>query len=156
MDGVLCDFGAGIRRTTGMSKARWMQQDRDEMWKPVLENTKFWHTMPWNPQGRVMWNFIKKFDTHILSAYLEKVYDPNCIPGKRAWLRKNPRLVDRSRINLVRRKEKKNFATKGGQKNILIDDYIKNVREFSSAGGIGIHHTSTAKTLSELKKLGFK
>ena len=34
--------------------------------------------------------------------------------------------------------------------------HIKNVREFTSAGGIGIHHTSTSNTLSELKKLGFK
>ena len=41
------------------------------------------------------------------------------------------------------------------KKNILIDDYIKNVREFTQAGGIGIHHTSTSQTLSELKKLGF-
>ena len=70
-------------------------------------------------------------------------------------VKKNTRLTDRSRINLVRRKEKRNYATKGGQKNILIDDYIKNVREFTQAGGIGIHHTSTSQTLSELKKLGF-
>jgi hypothetical protein len=26
MDGVLCDFGAAIRKTTGMPKERWMQQ----------------------------------------------------------------------------------------------------------------------------------
>ena len=107
------------------------------------------------PGGRALWSYISKFNPQILSAYVEETYDPNCIPGKTAWLRKNTRLTDRSRINLVRRKEKRNYATKGGQKNILIDDYIKNVREFTQAGGIGIHHTSTSQTLSELKKLGF-
>ena len=102
------------------------------------------------PGGRALWSYISKHNPQILSAYVEETYDPNCIPGKTAWLRKNTRLTDKSRINLVRRKEKKNFATRGGQKNILIDDYIKNVREFTSAGGIGIHHTSTSKTLSAL------
>ena len=33
---------------------------------------------------------------------------------------------------------------------------LKNVKEWESAGGIGIHHTNINKTLGELKKLGFK
>jgi len=36
MDGVLCDFSAAIRKTSGMSKQRWMQGTREEMWKPVF------------------------------------------------------------------------------------------------------------------------
>jgi len=154
MDGVLCDFGAGIRRTTGMSKARWMQQDRDEMWKPVLEDTKFWHNLPWNPQGRVMWNFIKKYNSHILSAYLEKVYDPNCIPGKNFWCKKNLG-VSQTKINLVRRKDKQNYAMFAGQPAILIDDYDKNTSQFTRKGGIGITFKSAGQVISELKKLGF-
>lgn len=43
-----------------------------------------------------------------------------------------------------------------GSSNLLIDDYIKNIKEFESKGGIGIHHTDTGKTLRELKNLGFK
>ena len=43
-----------------------------------------------------------------------------------------------------------------GSSNILIDDYIKNIKEFNAKGGIGIHHTDTGKTLRELKNLGFK
>ena len=41
------------------------------------------------------------------------------------------------------------------QPAILIDDFKNNVDEFKAAGGIGIHHTNTAKTISELKRLGF-
>ena len=29
-----------------------------------------------------------------------------------------------------------------GKPNLLIDDYIKNVNEWKTVGGIGIHHTS--------------
>ena len=39
---------------------------------------------------------------------------------------------------------------------ILIDDYDKNIREWEAKGGIGIHHTDVGKTISELKRLGFK
>ena len=32
----------------------------------------------------------------------------------------------------------------------------KNIKEWVAAGGIGIHHTDVGKTISELKRLGFK
>ena len=40
--------------------------------------------------------------------------------------------------------------------NVLIDDHIKNIREWESKGGIGIHHTSVSKSLNSLKRLGYK
>ena len=95
-------------------------------------NKNFWHNHNLDARRSTLKSYISKFNPQILSAYVEETYDPNCIPNKTAWLRKNTRLTDRSsKINLVRRKEKRNYATKGGQKNILIDDYIKNVREFT-------------------------
>jgi hypothetical protein len=42
-----------------------------------------------------------------------------------------------------------------GEPALLIDDYIKNINQFKARGGIGIHHTSTASTISQLKKLGY-
>ena len=138
MDGVLVDFEKQLVDTVKMPISQWMKLDRKKRWDPVIARKDFWSTAPWNNEGKKLLQFVKKYNPHILSAYVEESYDPNCIPGKTAWLRKNARITDKSKINLVRRKEKKNFATKGGQKNILIDDYIKNVREFTSAGGIGI------------------
>ena len=58
------------------------------------------------------------------------------------------------KVNLVKRREKKLFA-KRGKPAILIDDYEKNVRDFTMSGGIGIHHTNTSKTIQQLKRLGF-
>jgi len=107
--------------------------------------------MPWNSQGRVMYNFVKKYNPHILSAYMEKTYDPNCIPGKSHWARSNLGLGF-NRINLVKRVQKQNFANKN---SILIDDYRKNTDQFTARGGKGIVHTSTSITIRELKKLGF-
>ena len=62
----------------------------------------------------------------------------------------------KSRINLVMRSQKQQYATTDGKPNILIDDYMKNINEWEKKGGIGIHHTDPRKTINELKRLGFK
>ena len=154
MDGVLCDFKKHAEKVTGVSIAKWSTLSKAEKWGPIKEDRYFWSTMPWMAGGKQLWNFISMYRPHILSAYVEESFDPNCIPGKTEWLRRNAGMSNRSKINLVRRKEKKLFAKKGSP-SILIDDYEKNVREFINAGGKGIHHTNTSKTISELKKLGF-
>lgn len=155
MDGVLADFKKAAVKTTGMSINQWMNiPSSKEKWSKIKQNKNFWYDMPWMQGGKQLWSYISKFDPHILSAYVEESYDPNCIPGKTAWLRKNTGLINKQKINLVRRKEKKLFA-KRGNPAILIDDYEKNIREFTQAGGVGIHHTNTSKTISQLKKLGF-
>jgi hypothetical protein len=63
--------------------------------------------------------------------------------------------IDRSRINLVMRSQKKNYAKVAGQPAILIDDYEKNTKEFTQRGGIGITFKNASQTIRELQKLGF-
>ena len=155
MDGVLADFKKGAIKTTGMSINQWMSiPSSKEKWAPIKAQKDFWQTLPWMSGGKQLQSYVSKFDPHILSAYVEESYDPNCIPGKTEWLRRNAGMTNRQKINLVRRKEKKLFAKKG-KPAILIDDYEKNVRDFQQSGGIGIHHTDTSKTIAQLKKLGF-
>ncbi|OUW58389.1 MAG: hypothetical protein CBD57_02420 [Candidatus Pelagibacter sp. TMED197] len=155
MDGVLADFKTAAVKTTGMSINRWMNiPSSKQKWSLILQNKNFWYDLPWMQGGKQLWSYISKHDPHILSAYVEENFDPNCIPGKRAWLRKNVNMVNPQKVNLVKRREKKLFA-KRGKPAILIDDYEKNIRDFNMSGGIGIHHTSTSKTIQQLKRLGF-
>jgi hypothetical protein len=153
MDGVLCDFMTAAKKATGMT---FNQSDSDKYWDIIKRIPKFWSDMPWMPGGRQLWSYIRRFDPHILSAYSPK--DPNCKPGKLKWLRRNVGMSNINKINLVRRKDKSKFAMKSGgirQPAILIDDFPRNVDQFKAAGGIGIHHTSASKTISELRRLGF-
>ena len=155
MDGVLCDFVKGVEKLHGITINNWSYGSKTEKWSKVKATPRFWHTLPWHTGGRQLWSFISKYDPHILSAYVEQTSDPSCIPGKSKWARTKLGMSG-SKVNLVKRREKHNFAKVGGMPTILIDDYIKNINQFRARGGIGIHHTSTAKTISELKKLGFK
>ena len=161
MDGVLCNFEQAAEKAVKMPLSQWALEPRKKFktirdkWQPIMQTKNFWSTLPWNPGGQRLWSFISKYDPHILSAYVEQTTDPNCIPGKSKWAR--TRLgMSGSKVNLVKRKEKQNFAKVGGLPTILIDDYAKNISQFRARGGIGIQHTSTSNTIAQLKKLGFK
>ena len=71
------------------------------------------------------------------------------------WLSKNTDFK-KSNINLVMRSQKQKYAMRNGKPNILIDDYVKNIKEWEAKGGIGVHHTDVSKTVGKLKRLGFK
>jgi len=154
MDGVLCDFTLAAKRATGQD---WQGLRTGQDWKTIANTKNFWANMPWTRDGKQLWSYLSKHKPHILSAY--SVEDPNCIPGKMKWLRKEVGYTQKFMINIVRRREKKNFAMKGSDVGkrpaILIDDYPKNVQQFRAAGGIGIEHTSTSSTINQLKRFGF-
>ena len=152
MDGVLFDFVKQLEKTTKMSINQWMKLDRKKRWDPVIADKKFWSDGPWLSEGKKLFNFVRKYNPHILSAYVEHAFDPNCIPGKMKWAMKNTG-IPRGRINLVMRSQKKTYASPG---SILIDDYEKNTKEFNAAGGTGITFKTANQTIAELKKLGFK
>lgn len=152
MDMVLCNFLKRAEEVLGVPFPK--HPDKKEKWKTISSTKDFWASLEWMPGAQRMWTFINKHNAHILSAY--STNDPNSRRGKTEWLKKNARLSQKSRIHLVMREDKQKFATTNGKPNLLIDDYIKNINEWTAKGGIGVHHTSPSSTIAELKRLGFK
>ena len=150
MDQVLCNFIDGAEEVIGKP---FIQADKNDRWNKISNTKDFWANLNWMPGAKRLYLFIQKYDTHILSAYSDR--DGSSRPGKIKWLKKNTK-IKRGNINLVRRADKQKYATTDGKPNVLIDDYKKNIVEWESKGGIGVHHTEVGKTLAELKRLGFK
>lgn len=150
MDQVLCNF---IARAEDVLGVPFPKADKQEKWKTISGTKDFWANLNWMSGAQRLWSMIDKHDAHILSAYSSK--DPNSQKGKLAWLKKNAKLTKRSRIHLVKRADKSKFAMINNKSNILIDDYIKNIKEWEAAGGVGIHHTTVSSTIAELKGLGY-
>ena len=149
MDMVLCDFIGGYEILTGK---QFEKTPKDERWDAITAKKDFWHTLPWMPGAQRMWKLINKYNANILSAYSNR--DGNSRKGKKAWLSKNAKPT--GKVHLVMRADKQKYATTGGKPNILIDDYIKNIKEWENAGGIGIHHLSPTQTIAQLKRYGFR
>ena len=150
MDMVLCDFMKAADNVVGGS---FVQADKADRLNKISNTKNFWANLEWMPRAKRLYNFIMKYDAHILSAYSKR--DGNSRNGKMKWLSQRTDFK-RSKIHLVMRSQKQAFATTDGEPNVLIDDYIKNIKEWEAKGGIGVHHTSVPKSLNELKRLGFK
>lgn len=159
MDGVLADFMKGAHDVLGHA---FDDKDLNKMNPNHKQNTRdkvakhpgFWEDLPLMPGALQLWKFINKYNAHILTAYPS--WDPGGKKGKRIWVKKHLNNLPDERFHAVQRAEKQDYAKTDGKPNILIDDYIKNIKEFEAAGGIGIHHIDAETTISKLKKLGFR
>jgi len=166
MDGTIVDWMDGANKALADSK---MPDWYDPYWKKTYGNKKddlakwgylnstpnFWENLKWLDNAMAMWKFVKVYKPEILSACGDGA--KNCKQGKLKWIRSNIKNNEISAIHLVKRVEKKKFATDAkGNPNILIDDYIKNCKEWESAGGIAIRFTTSSDVISKLKKIGFR
>ena len=160
MDGVLVDLFRGYEELTGMTL---IEADKlhgslsPEVWNPTLAVSEFWFNLNKTEGRDVLLSYMS--DNHpadktfILSAPL-RLQMASCIEQKRKWAEVHTHLYD-EHVHIVPRKNKVDFAwcMENDAPNILVDDYIKNIEEWESRGGIGIHHTDIENTLLELHYL---
>ena len=142
MDGVLADFDQGVFDALGVSLG---DIPDEQMQREVSQVPGFWDNIPPMPDMLEIWEFIKPYNPFILSATANWDRE-RCTASKKWWISKYLPEFDQSRLLLVRRSEKQNYATCETGSNLLIDDYEKNINEWISAGGWGILHVSAKQT----------
>ena len=151
MDGVVADFDTGVDEMIG-------GKFKDERWEELPDD--FFYKLPPMKDAKRLWNFIGKLNPFMLTAIPThkrgKIAD-RAGADKAKWMLKHFN-VEKNSMRAVSRRDKKQFAKDGRDRrpNILIDDHEQNIAEFRKAGGIGIHHTSAANTIKQLKAIGFK
>lgn len=146
MDSVLVDFDRGYQELTGMTTQQADANGVEAFWDPLTKaGAKFWITLNWMPDGKQLWNYIKKYNPILLSAPSR---EESSKLGKRVWVKR-----ELPGIKLILRyaPQKQEYAS---PTSILIDDRQKNIDQWEAAGGIGILHTSAANTIEQLKQLG--
>lgn len=127
-----------------------LPEARDYMYSRLSSDKKWWAELPWMPDGKRLWNYIKKYNPYILTTPMNSKASEE---GKRIWVEYNLG-IPRGRIIFSHNKHE--HAKDGEIPNVLIDDFLnRNVIPFRDAGGIAIHHTSSDLSIDELKKLGF-
>lgn len=147
MDGVLADFYDHFNKTIdhgGLSKAKFSDYK-----KHIIEYKDWWYKMPPLRDAKKLVDYLhrKGHDLWILSAAPKWQHD--AANQKIRWLQKHFPIIKSNQIIITERSEKKRYAAGG---HILIDDYIKNIREWTNAGGVAIKHTSADSTIDMLEK----
>ncbi len=145
MDSVLVDFDLGYQELTGITTQQADANGVEAFWEPLTKaGAKFWITLQWMPDGKQLWDYIKKYNPILLSAPSR---EESSKLGKRVWVKRE---LPGVKLILKYASQKQEYAS---PTSILIDDRQKNIDQWEAAGGIGILHTSTANTIEQLKQL---
>lgn len=157
MDGVLADFDRGVRellKLPSVDQAHKTERQDDEMYEKMREVEHFYDLLEPIPGSLELFK-------NVYSCHKGKVEILTGIPkpkrgivyakdDKIAWVRRL--LSEDVPVNVVLRREKPNFCT--GSDCILIDDFIKNIKEWEQARGTGILFRSPAETADTLRRMG--
>lgn len=144
MDGVLCNFDKQFKKLSNI-------QNRKDPCEKIQTNVfdflnsqdeKFWSEMEWMPDGKQLWDYVKKLNVCICSTPIDTV---SCKKGKKIWVKNN---IDKP-IKIILTQTKEQYAAPS---HILIDDREGNINKWVKVGGIGILHTSTKNSIKLLNK----
>lgn len=169
LDGVLVDFDAGIQRATGSKPDRLPTHI---LWAKVASIPHFYENLGWMSDGRELWDAIKHMNPDILTgvptakkaraqkaAWCERELDLPTNHVDMAGKKKAHEVVSGRRskrdciVNVITCWSR-NKHCESGRDAVLIDDRLSLKQDWVAKGGIFIHHTSTKKSLSELRGLG--
>jgi Zn-dependent peptidase ImmA (M78 family) len=137
MDGVLCDFDKQFENYFKMTPEEYKEKvGKKEFYKVISEaGNKFWETMPWMPEGKTLWDKIKKHGPIIVTSPGQF---SGAREGKLVWIEKNLK-PSPAAVKFEQAGEKQNVLQGKSEeeikKSILIDDYDKNINAWKSAGG---------------------
>ncbi len=155
MDGVLTDFNGACEQIE-LNMMTWYRCDKDRFWKRVTDaGISFWSDMPWLPGGRELYAHLStsNLPLSILSALPfpeRREALASARAGKIKWLRRELGEAYAKEAILCQRTEK---ALQSGPTRVLIDDNFVNINEWEAAGGIGVLHKNTDRTIRNLSKI---
>jgi hypothetical protein len=156
MDGVLCDFEGRFEHFTGLSPDQYRAKAQkeygekkvDEKFWDIIDHQvglRFWRGMPWMPEGRELWDYIKPYKPTLLTA---PSWHNSSREGKQLWVNDH---ISGTPIIFKQADKKANLSSPN---KILIDDREDTIMNWKHKNGIGILYTSTKQVINDLKQLG--
>lgn len=160
LDGVLCDFEAGVRKIFGGKGPSALPPGL--LWSGINRSDRFYQTLLWMPDGKELWEKISHLNPDILtgvpgsrkSSRVEKAIwcatelgmETNHVDyaaPKRQHEVVHGRLQKEKHIVNVITCWSKNKHYKSGPGKVLIDDTEKLMQDWVAKGGIFVLHTDT-------------
>lgn len=144
LDGVMADFDAHFLSVFG-SGHRGMADDA--MWERINAHPSYFLDMPLCHGAQEFFASIRHLDPIILTACPRTNY-AHVATQKRAWVRKHLSATA-TVLPVMGGRNKALFMDAPG--DILIDDFARNLKPWSDAGGVSILHTNFAETAHALR-----
>jgi hypothetical protein len=146
-DGVLANFDKHVLDLFGKTPR---ELGDEKLWEHVNENPNyFWSTIPPMPYAHELWNFV--VSTNIPFCVLTgcpKSHYEIAAEHKPLWIKNH--FGETEVITCLSKNKPLHMENPG---DILIDDFVANVRRWEKAGGIAIKHYDGASSIQKLKNL---
>ncbi|CAM9588073.1 unnamed protein product [Chrysoparadoxa australica] len=150
LDGVLCDFDAGVRRVfNGKGPEYFHRGSIAKMWGGLARvEGGFYSKLDWMPGGYDLWQHISVMDPApiILTGLPRGTWAE---PQKRAWCQRE--LGDHVQVITCMSRDKQKYCVRAG--SILIDDREDVGERWMQFGGHFVHHVSTESSILQLERL---
>lgn len=168
MDGVFVDFDKAAEEIVGpelfqmlhkvfhghISPSDLSKLEHNKMCDIMINTPNFWQDLHWMSDGKELFTYIKStFKANRIGVATAPLKgDQRCCQGKWEWIQNNFKIIDQR--NYFCTTAKWNCVGKmNGTYQVLIDDKLKNIERWRAKGGIGLHHSSTADTIRQIKTL---
>lgn len=154
-DGVLADFGPVAEKFFNISFKNFVKLDGNDWHRFQKAQPWMWKELPLCPRALELWSVIRPYCPSILTAIPNAGTWDGVAEQKTAWCReKLPKFgyCKTQRVITCERAQKQSYAVQeDGTANLLIDDMVQNIAEWTEAGGIGIHWTGTDESLEAVR-----
>lgn len=129
LDGVLTDFEEGVRLKMGKEPE---EINQGLMWSVLRKSHNFFEKLPWMPEGKLLWEKIKKYEPIILTGCPHGGWSEE---QKCNWSKRE--LGENIKVITCASKDKSKYSKEGA---ILIDDRLIAKDKWEAMGGIFIHY----------------
>jgi hypothetical protein len=180
LDGVLVDFEAGVRKLFNGKGTKSVQTH--SMWAAITKADAFYKNLSWTEDGKELWEAIRCLSPDILTGVamfqqsrqdkyewckrelnVDNIEHLDMAGPKQTWKCMKGTRIDKSlhstggdkptqiSVNVITCWSKLKHM-ESGVDAVLIDDREDLAEAWEKRGGIFIHHTSTARTLTLLRE----
>lgn len=158
LDGVLSNFELGVENL-GFNLEKIMNSNDNKkkgfLWATIRKNPQFWGELELLNDAMELWNYFESQNPFILTgipATFGKEDFEKVKFQKINWVKKHFSIPEERIICCIT--SKKPSYIEINSHNILIDDTTKNISNWVNAGGIGIIHKNSHKTIKQYNDLG--
>lgn len=147
LDGCAADFYSFVTDNLGIN----FSNNHKEAWKRIEQVPNFFYHLPKIEGFQEVFDFAyEHFDCSILTALpLLTVKLTTAAKDKTRWVHEHLH----PDVEVICTQGWRGKRTYAGEGIILLDDMRRNIEDWEDAGGIGLHHTSNARSLEILQRI---
>lgn len=144
-DGCIADYDKNVIKFFGKHPR---ELTTEKLWELVNNEPDFWPSIEKMDEADRLWEFMKPFNPTIITGCPKDNFE-QAAAHKKVWIKKHFG-EDVEVITCLARDKQIYMKAKN---DILVDDFMSNIKRWRKAGGVGIWHRNVDQTIMEFNNV---